>query len=210
MCSLGIHDDRFKQSYTELIGAQIEGFMEQYGALFANHINTKITAEGFIGTPDFSNLTRGLSQMDLVAATAFYLFLDPVHSGEATTQRDLIERISPLHDPEGSAEDFFRAYVVSMYHRNVLLAGQRTKELISRGEVLEEKGGKAAGSFEELTLYGIAFGEIDQHQSVVTFTTEDYYDLLGGRDRLDDLAYLNSQVVKNTFAHRSQWMLRLH
>ncbi len=171
MHALGIHDEKFKEAYTRVLGDRIEGYMPRYGMWVADNAlrnnALRLDDTGFLTVIpfDFNCIRYELRQMDEAAVTALHLF--PAFNAPNTMMLEW-SRKRYHNETSDTGEDYISAYAISAFHKQLMLAGYRTQEMLALhttlDESLKQSGTFGVGSYLEFRK---AYDEIELHQAAL-------------------------------------------
>lgn len=202
MNALGIHDEKFKELYTECIGARIEALLSKFGRWCSdNHTrNNVVTADGTVIPFDFNSIRYGLSQMDTATIAAHYIMGGPLAiAAEGEEQESAIKRVAEL---EGFADDpdYLKAFLLSSVHANGIIAGYRTQECRERSQAI----------LDEYLAFARAFDDIDYYQSAASFSISNGFRVLAqDQAEAEKLNEIERTITHHTFGERMfiQWSI---
>ncbi len=131
MNAVGVYDAQFKERYTRLMGAKIEGLLPKYGSwLQDNCLRNNASPDGKVMIPfDFNSLQYGLRQMDETGMSGLYLFNGPL--AVFTSAAECVDFMALRAREQGYEKDvdeYVQGYLLSVVHQNALLAGYRTQD----------------------------------------------------------------------------------
>jgi len=212
MNALGIHNEKFKEAYTETIGARIDSLMEKFGSWRTDNYtrNNVVTADGIVIPFDFNSVRYGLSQMDTATIAAHYVLAGPLAIATEGEQREsALKKLAELEGYDPDDPDYVKAFFVGSIHANGLIAGYRTRECRERRDkiVSAYKRGitseqEAQAILDEYLALRYAFEDIDYYQSVVAIPINRHLNLVAGRDEIDNLRRIEEGITHNSFGQR--------
>ena len=172
MHALDIHDEQFKETYTRVLGNRIEAHMPRYGMWVADNAlrNNALHLDdaGFLTVIpfDFNSIRYELRQMDEAAVTAIHLF--PAFQEPNTVLLGWSKKRYGNETGDHEAVDYLAAYAVGAFHKQLMLAGYRTQEMLALHGALDatlrQTGSLDVGSYLEFRK---AFDEIELHQAAL-------------------------------------------
>src|SRR3989338_231806 len=134
MHALDIHDEQFKKTYTRVLGDRIEAHMPRYGMWVADNAlrNNALHLDdaGFLTVIpfDFNCIRYELRQMDEAAVTAIHLF--PAFQEPNTVLLNWSQK-RYRNETGDVGEDYLSAYAVGAFHKQFMLVGYRTQEMLA-------------------------------------------------------------------------------
>jgi hypothetical protein len=214
MGSLRTYDEKFKESYTRIVGRKIDALLPKYGEFLSdNGIRNNAVPEGGIVVPfDFNSIKYGLRQMDEAAVLGLYMFQNML--GVFDTDEKVREAVDSLRKCFTKDEDpgYFEAFILSTFHEQATLAGYRAQEMLRcEAELRQSLEAEGGFSFQDYGQFRCAFDEIDLHQSAAAFMAQEYTDVFLGEDagdakKVQELHDIADFITRHSFVHRSRMM----
>jgi len=177
MASCGKYDEEFKHAYTRVIGKKLDGLLEKYGAWTSDASLRNMAVGSDAVVPfDFNSIKFNPHQMDFAPSLGLYLFHGPLETCRTDEERrEKVEWLQYFNDPEANNEDYFKAFIISSFHHNLMVAANRGKQAKKIFESL-------ATEYETKSLYDpakhmncwMAFDEIDYHEAAAMFAFDSY------------------------------------
>ncbi|GEM_PF-2870798 len=207
MNALDFYDAEFKTAYTELIGAKIEAMLPEYGSYLGdNCLRNAVSPDGKTIVPiDFNSIHYGPKQMDDAGIIGLYIFGGPLGTHSTTEKREtLIDDLRKNQFPNIDSKEYLEAFILSSFHRNVLLAGYRTQEMSERFKEFENLCN--AGKGLRLPIYRefrTAFDEVEYQNSVAVEAVRAYPELFAkNTEEKSKLRKIVEEINERTFNKR--------
>ncbi len=212
MNALSFYDAEFKDAYTELIGAKIEAMLPKYGAwLGDNCLRNAVSPDGQTIVPiDFNSIHYGPKQMDDSAIIGLYIFGGPLGTHSSPEKREaLIDDLRKNQFPDADSKEYLEAFILSCFHRNVLLAGYRTREMEERFKEFEDSCN--AGRGLQLPIYRefrTSVDEVEYQNCAAIEATRSYQGMFAkDQDQKKKMRKIIDEVNERTFGQRMSYLM---
>lgn len=207
MNALRFYDRAFKDAYTHLIGKKIDALLPTYGSWLGDAcVRNVVSPDGETIVPiDFNSIHYGPKQMDDAAIIGLYIFSGPLGTHATDEKRRvLIERMRKQEFSESDPQEYFAAFMLSCFHRNVILAGYRTKE--AEEKLKEAKEAVNTGRGLRLDIFRecrMAFNEIEYQHTAAVESARAYAPLFAQTpEEQEAMRMIQGEVDTRTFGRR--------
>ncbi|MEK6921494.1 MAG: hypothetical protein AABX82_06415 [Nanoarchaeota archaeon] len=211
MHALGIHDEKFKETYTRVLGDRIEAHMPRYGMWVADNAlrnnALRLDDNGFLTVIpfDFNCIRYELRQMDEAAVTGIHFF--PAFGSSNNVMLEWSRKRYGNETGDHEAADYLAAYAVSAFHKQLMLAGYRTQEMVAlHGALDDQLQHSASFDFKDYIEFRKAYDEIELHQAALLGSIQAIPSLVPSisKQDIEDLAHLYDVARENTRFKRTR------